>query len=1182
MVSLNDQGQPPDRSPEFRPPPLPTPDPSGLTIGGFEVIRLLGQGAMGKVYLARQPGLNRHVALKVLPSELLLNESAVSRFSREARAAARLDHPNIVGVIDAGWDAATRHRFIAFELVDGPSLQELLDRVGRFSERDTLRVGLGITKALCYARKVNLVHRDLKPENVLLDSSGTPRVADLGLAKILDEHSSITKTGIAVGTPHYMAPEQAIDSRNVDIRSDLYALGLMLYRMSTGQVPLDADSAYEVLARHVKDDCPNPRLEAPNLSKGFCLLVGQLTARKREDRLQTPEETAERITRLLSSDPEDVTPHPQWTPPWELKRKRRTQLVAAGAMLGLAVVVAWLILHQPGRHPASSPDRSAAEQPARATATKKPEPSRPVSLPPAHPGWDLRWSLVAGRPPQLHSPALWETGLGVIAYPLRGVREDDPEALAAAFDGTVERLGENRVRVTYFINRAARVRVQQPGQFFFNGRPNAAIPRAGEVYQGDRSLLIDVPNDTGPIEVRIGHARWTNSRLSLQARLTPVDLTALSIRLHREPGGRLTLEGRRKVVRLEGRSIPLRPVNSWHQVVFAPSAALGERVQIDGKTPSTLDAKARGSTANAIAEPTLVLKEGIFSISKLAVEGLPRSTDVAATAIAPPELGAAARITAAFQRKGPGLGGPFVALGRAGGDQIRLELDMGRLILRHGATVLRAQSSASLAPERVELLLERREDLLIARATIDDEELQIETEEPLPLRAHPVQALYGSTGPKLRILAVEVHQGPPSTGRDAFDSMHASGETVLTTREQESAPLDDPWATWRQGALNLAAVTRLTWARHDQIGQEGFHSRIEIAKDAASQLRSAARRLPRESARLDALARALLAETLAVRPHATKQLAEELIATAGLDKAQAAVDWLETEGHEPRLLKHLAEGYIQSDRAPRIAMAALQGVRPLAPDLAPTIDYYQALVLLQFAKTGGSRAALYRRDALQLLAKARRAGNDDSNLMLNLARVLTELGKLPEALQSWERGLAREPQNHWAWRNYSRALNRAGKPREALKAAIGALAFAQDQLSSQQLVENMVLQFNGKHQRRHNLGLLSAAVVSLKAAKANPALLTRLERFLEGVPWDTRPQDQLESDLQIYVLMRLGKRVNLPKQQTRPILALALARHLQANDPEVAGQLLRDAANSEPLVAHLARLDPLLADLLDD
>ena len=308
----------------------------------------------------------------------------------------------------------------------------------------------------------------------------------------------------------------------------------------------------------------------------------------------------------------------------------------------------------------------------------------------------------------------------------------------------------------------------------------------------------------------------------------------------------------------------------------------------------------------------------------------------------------------------------------------------------------------------------------------------------------------------------------------------------------------------------------------------------------------------------------------------------DLIAAAGPEQARTLVDWLEVENRQPRLLKNLAEGYVQTDKAPDIASAALLGVRPLAPELSPTIDYYKALVHLQRAKLAGPETAGHLEKAWQLLAKARLAGLDTPGLLQNEARVLKKLGALPKALQGWERALERDPQSSWAWGKYSADLLLADKPREALEAAIGALAFAKHQLSSQRLVGNMVYQFKTRHQRRHNLALLTAAVVSLKAAKADPNLLTGLQRFLEGVPWETRPRNPLEHDLQIYVWMCLGKEVTIPKQQFRPTQALALARHLLATDPEAAGSLLRAAASSESLVAHLARLDPLLADLLND
>ena len=204
----------------------------------LEVVRLLGAGGMGAVYQARQPALDRWVALKVLPGAGSGVGNFTERFNREARALARLHHPNIVTVHEFG-QAGGWHYFL-MEFVDGANLRELA-ATGRLSSREALRVIPQICDALQYAHDEGVVHRDIKPENVLIDRKGRVKIADFGLAKIMEsggEPSRLTLEGQVMGTPHYMAPEQVERPLSVDHRADIYSLGVVLYEMLTGDLPI--------------------------------------------------------------------------------------------------------------------------------------------------------------------------------------------------------------------------------------------------------------------------------------------------------------------------------------------------------------------------------------------------------------------------------------------------------------------------------------------------------------------------------------------------------------------------------------------------------------------------------------------------------------------------------------------------------------------------------------------------------------------------------------------------------------------------------------------------------------------------------------------------------------------------------------------------------------------------------
>ena len=219
----------------FVPPPL---EEVAKLFPQLEILGLLGAGGMGAVYKARQPALDRIVALKILPSHSEEGGNFTERFNREARALARLSHPNIVAVFEFGQAGALG--FFIMEFVDGANLRQL-EKAGRLAPREALQIIPQICDALQYAHDEGVVHRDIKPENVLVDRKGRVKIADFGLAKILGQDAEslrLTAEGQVMGTPHYMAPEQIEKPLTVDHRADIYSLGVVLYEMLTGDLPL--------------------------------------------------------------------------------------------------------------------------------------------------------------------------------------------------------------------------------------------------------------------------------------------------------------------------------------------------------------------------------------------------------------------------------------------------------------------------------------------------------------------------------------------------------------------------------------------------------------------------------------------------------------------------------------------------------------------------------------------------------------------------------------------------------------------------------------------------------------------------------------------------------------------------------------------------------------------------------
>ncbi len=203
----------------------------------LEILELIGQGGMGTVYKARQPKLDRIVALKILPLRLARESSFAERFEREGRLLARLNHPNIVGVYDFG--QTDGHYYLIMEYVDGVNLRQAFAST-RFTPQQALSVIPKICEALQFAHDEGVLHRDIKPENILLDTKGRVKIADFGIAKFagVDDNTGLTATGATIGTPHYMAPEQIEQPANVDHRADIFSLGVVFYEMLTGELPL--------------------------------------------------------------------------------------------------------------------------------------------------------------------------------------------------------------------------------------------------------------------------------------------------------------------------------------------------------------------------------------------------------------------------------------------------------------------------------------------------------------------------------------------------------------------------------------------------------------------------------------------------------------------------------------------------------------------------------------------------------------------------------------------------------------------------------------------------------------------------------------------------------------------------------------------------------------------------------
>ena len=245
---------------------------------------------MGAVYKARQPLLDRFVALKVMSQQLSGDPAYVARFVREAASAAKLTHPNMVQVHTAGEQDGIY--YIVMEFVEGESLSQRLKRVGPLDAVEALAITLHVATALqCAWNEARLIHRDIKPDNIFLSNKGEVKVGDLGLAKSVGGGATeMTQSGMMMGSPHYISPEQARASKETDFRTDIYSLGCTLYQLVTGRTPYQADEALAVVLKHVTDPTPDLLAVMPNCPQVLAALVGRMMSKAPDQRHASYEE----------------------------------------------------------------------------------------------------------------------------------------------------------------------------------------------------------------------------------------------------------------------------------------------------------------------------------------------------------------------------------------------------------------------------------------------------------------------------------------------------------------------------------------------------------------------------------------------------------------------------------------------------------------------------------------------------------------------------------------------------------------------------------------------------------------------------------------------------------------------------------------------------------------------------
>ncbi|MBX7236328.1 MAG: protein kinase [Caldilineales bacterium] len=366
-------------------------DLTGKTLGQYQILREIGRGGMAVVYEAYQPSLGRTVAIKVLPPEFTHDKSFIQRFLHEARASARLEHPNIVAIHDVLQQGG--YYFIVMQKLEGESLHNLIQKAGRLPPERASYILTQVAAALDYAHAHNIVHRDIKPANIIVGPGDHATLTDFGIAKAA-EGTKMTQTGTMMGTPEYMSPEQA-KGEPAGPASDIYALGLVTYQMLTGRVPFQANSTPSLLYKHVHESVPPLRQFAPDLPPGIEGVVAKALAKEPAQRFHTAAEfaaTLKSVGRFTAYNPAQTQLAPKGAPPVVAPARKLPSwaIIAAAA----AVVVLFLAIFlattagngRPTPSPATTPVAESAETAAPTAPTRSTQQGPETEVATAAPG----------------------------------------------------------------------------------------------------------------------------------------------------------------------------------------------------------------------------------------------------------------------------------------------------------------------------------------------------------------------------------------------------------------------------------------------------------------------------------------------------------------------------------------------------------------------------------------------------------------------------------------------------------------------------------------------------------------------------------------------------------------------------------------------------------------------------
>ncbi len=321
---------------------------SPFAVGGilderYQMIEELGRGGMGRVYKALDLEIDEKVALKVLNPEISSDQKTIERFRNELKLARKIRHKNVCQMFDL--DTAENTYFITMEYVSGEDLKSTVNRLGRLSEGKILLIAKQICKGLAEAHRVEVIHRDLKPQNIMIDRAGDVRIMDFGIARTL-QPTGLTETGMMIGTPDYMAPEQAV-GEPIDNRTDIYSLGVILFELATGRVPFKGDTAVSVALKHKTEAPPRPKNINPNISERFNDLILKCLEKEKKDRYQSVDEILADIVAAEKGHPVADKVIPDRPASVQIPRKRLPLAAVLGPLALIILAIVGYLLIKP-------------------------------------------------------------------------------------------------------------------------------------------------------------------------------------------------------------------------------------------------------------------------------------------------------------------------------------------------------------------------------------------------------------------------------------------------------------------------------------------------------------------------------------------------------------------------------------------------------------------------------------------------------------------------------------------------------------------------------------------------------------------------------------------------------------------------------------------------------------------